>query len=103
MDRREMLAGLGASLLMNAETGQSTPSFLELRFWRMHNSAESQTKRVAAYLEHGYGPALARAGTKLAGAFSNVIGPEGPQFVTLVRYASLAALEQTLIKLQADG
>ncbi|HEY7212306.1 MAG TPA: NIPSNAP family protein [Bryobacteraceae bacterium] len=103
MDRRKMLAGLGASLLMNAETARGTPSFLELRVWRMHNSAEDQTKRVSAYLAHGYAPALGRAGAKLAGAFSNVIGPEGPQFITLAQYASLAAFEQTLAKLPADA
>ena len=111
MDRRQALTGIGASLLMNAAAAENmraaasgtAPSYLEIRFWRMHNSAEQQTRRVSEYLEHGYAPALARSGAKLAGAFSNVIGPEGPQFVTLAQYASLADFQQMLDKLPADA
>jgi hypothetical protein len=98
-----MLAGLGASLLMNAQTTKGgAPSYLELRFWRMHNSAENQSARVAAYLEHGWAPALGRAGAKLAGAFSSSIGPDSPYYLTLAQYTSLGAFEQALAKIKSD-
>lgn len=77
-------------------------TFLELKTWRLHNSAEEQPPRLADYLESGLGPALSRAGAKLAGAFSNVIGPDGPYYVTLTQYASLAEMQEVLAKLAAD-
>ena len=53
MKRRQMLAGLAASALGSAEvSGQKAPSYLELKTWRLHNSAENQGQRVAEYLEH---------------------------------------------------
>jgi hypothetical protein len=104
MERRELLAALSASALVGSP-GRAAPThntFLELKTWRFHNSAEDQPARVADYLEAGLGPALARAGAKLAGAFSNVIGPDGPYYVTLSEFASLDALQDALTKLKAD-
>src|SRR5215469_9649075 len=103
MERRQMLAGLAASALMNAEIpGQRTPSYLELKTWRLHNSAENQGQRVAEYLEHGLAPALSRAGARLDGAFSNVVGPESPSYTTLTQFASLNAMQDVLVKLSGD-
>ena len=99
-----MLTGLGASMLLNAQTGSpNSASYLEVRFWRMHNTAENQPKRVAEYLEHGLAPALERAGAKLAGAFGIAIGPGSPQYLTLSQYPSLAAFEQTAEKFKGDS
>ncbi|HLH05113.1 MAG TPA: NIPSNAP family protein [Bryobacteraceae bacterium] len=104
MHRREiLLAGLGAPLLMNAQPSASAPSYLEIRFWRMHNTAENQPKRVGEYLEHGFAPALERAGATLAGAFGIVIGPGSPMYVTVAQFASLAAFEQAGEKLRSDA
>ncbi|HTU45575.1 MAG TPA: NIPSNAP family protein [Bryobacteraceae bacterium] len=104
MDRRHMLAGLAASTLMGMEEPNATRSntYLELKTWRLHNSSEHQPERVAEYLENGMAPALTRGGAKLAGAFANVIGPDGPYYVTLTQYSSLAAMQDILTKLAAD-
>ena len=101
-----MLAGLAASAL-TATTGRTAENtantYLELKTWRLHNTAEDQTKRVADYLQHGLMPALERNGSKLAGAFANVIGPDGPYYMTLTQYSSLAAMQETLTKIAGDG
>lgn len=104
MNRRQLLAGLAASGLMNAQTGgEKARSFLELKVWKLHNSQEDQGARVADFLQAGAGPALARAGAKLAGAFSNVIAQGGPFYVTLAEYSSLSEFQAVLEKLSADS
>jgi hypothetical protein len=75
---------------------------LELKIWQLHNTSEDQTARVSRYLQNGLGPALSRAGAKLAGAFSTVIGPQSPSIYTLSQYKSLAAMQEALTKLHAD-
>ena len=78
-------------------------TFLELKTLASCTTApKSKARALADYLEGGLGPALARAGAKLAGAFSNVIGPDGPYYVTLTQYASLAEMQEVLAKLAAD-
>jgi hypothetical protein len=106
MDRRELFRGiafsaLGASFLPGAIVSPSV--YLELKTWRMHNTPENQGARVAHFLENGLAPALMKTGASLAGAFANVIGPDGPYYVTLTRYESLAAMEQTLEALAHDS
>jgi hypothetical protein len=105
MDRRSMLTALSASVLAGSEARAAAPAntFLELQTWRLHNSAEGQGPRVAEYLEHGLAPALARAGAKLCGAFANVIAPDGPYYVTLSQYASLAAFGSAMAECRADS
>ena len=104
MQRRELLAGLAATALMGSMSQASTVpnTFLELKTWRLHNSAEKQSDRLAAYLEHGLSPALSRAGAKLIGAFSNVIGQDGPYYVTLSEFSSLGVMQEVLSKLALD-
>ena len=100
-----MLAGLAASALTAAGSRAAeskTNTYLELKTWRLHNSAEDQSVRVADYLQHGFAPALERTGSKMAGAFANVIGPDGPYYITLTQYSSLAAMQETLTKLASD-
>jgi NIPSNAP len=104
MDRRQLLAGFSASVLMSAQgRPEQSPSYLELRVWQLHNTAEGQSGRVSDYLKNGLGPALARAGAKLAGTFSTVIGPESPSIYTLSQYASLSAMQEAFGKLQGDA
>jgi hypothetical protein len=104
MQRREVLNLLAASALIGSKSQAAAVSntFLELKTWRLHNSAENQAARLADYLEHGLMPAVERAEGKLIGAFSNVIGQGGPYYVTLTQYQSLAAMQDTLTKLAAD-
>jgi hypothetical protein len=104
MDRRQLLAGLGASFVLSGEgRSEASPSFLELKIWHLHNTPEDQSARVSGYLQNGLGPALSRAGAKLAGVFSTVIGPESPSIYTLIQYPSLTAMQEALSKLQADA
>jgi hypothetical protein len=104
MERRELLAALsGSALVGSVDRAAGTPNtFLEVKTWRFHNSQENQPTRVADYLEAGLGPALDRAGSKLAGVFSNVIGPDGPYFVSISEFSSLAAMQEALIKVASD-
>ncbi len=105
MKRRHMLAGLAAAPFMNLETqaANSSSTFLEITTWRLHNTDEDQSSRMADYLGSGLSPALSRAGAKLAGAFSNVIGQDGPYYVTLTQYASLAGMQECLTTLRTDA
>lgn len=77
-------------------------SYLELKVWRLHNSAENQTERVGDFLSRALAPASQRAGARLIGAFSNVIGNDGPFYVSLTQYASLGAIQSVLEALAAD-
>src|SRR5260221_270289 len=103
MDRRQMITGaaaLSALLASQAQATEPTPAsprtFLELKTWRLHNSQESQAKRVSEYLETGLFPALTRSGAKPVAAFSNLIGPDGPYLVTITQYPSLAIMQDVL-------
>jgi hypothetical protein len=105
MDRRQLITGAALSALMPSKSQAATQdsrTFLELKTWRLHNSDEAQSKRVADYLETGLFPAITRAGSKPVAALANLIGPDGPYLVTLIQYASLAAMQETLAKLAAD-
>jgi NIPSNAP len=104
MQRRELLTGLAASTLFAGEARSATVSntYLELKTWRLHNSAEDQSTRVATFLDKSLAPALARTGAKLAGAFSNAIGQDGPYYLTLTQFASLGAMQEALAKLDSD-
>ena len=93
---------MSALLSTSANAAETSRSFLEIATWRLHNSDEGQAKRVADYFESGLFPALTRAGAKPVAAFSNLIGPDGPSLFSIVQYPSLAAMQDTLVKLAAD-
>lgn len=105
MDRRQLVAGLAASAigahLLNAES-TTTSYFLQLQTWRLHNTAEKQSARVSDFLENGLTPALSRAGAKLIGALGNLIGPDGPYYLTLTQFDSLAQMQDALSHLDRD-
>jgi hypothetical protein len=105
MERRELLAALTASTLLGneARAAGAQNTFLEIKTWRCHNSQENQAARLNDYLSAGLAPALERAGSKLAGAFSNVIGPDGPYLLTISEFASLAAMQDALRLVSADA
>src|SRR5689334_2870854 len=104
MYRRQAIASLtGFSLSLMEPNPAAVPAvYLELTTWQFHNSNEGQGARVADYLQNGLHPALSRAGARLADAFSNLIGGEGPYYVTLSEFTSLAAMETVILKLQTD-
>src|SRR5690348_15769585 len=104
MQRREALLSLAGSTLSLTQSnpGAASTVYLDLTTWRFHNSNERQAARVADYLQNGLQPALSRAGARLAGAFSNVIGGEGPYYMTLSEFSSLGAMEAVIGKLETD-
>jgi NIPSNAP len=103
--RRNLLAGLAASALTAFEgrAATNTPRmFLEIKTWKLHNSQEDQGSRVSDFLDGGLFPTLTRAGAKPVAALANLIAPEGPFYVTVVQYPSLAAMQDVLEKCAAD-
>jgi len=100
-----MLAGLAASALMGTEgrAASAANTYLELKTWRLRNTPEDQGARVADYLEGGLATGLSRAGAQLIGAFSNVIAPDGPYYISLAQYPSLGVMQEVLTKLGSDG
>ncbi len=100
-----MLSALALSPLLNefaTAAPSSTPTYLELKTWYLQNTPENQGSRLSSYLEKGLVPALERGGAKLAGAFGNLIGPDGPYYVTLTEFTSLAAMQECLTKMRGD-
>jgi hypothetical protein len=104
MNRREILAASAASLLIGMETpaAPADSSYLELKIWRLHTTPEGQGARVEDFLEHGLTPALSNAGAQLIGAFSILIGPDSPSYITITEFASLGAMQETIMKLRRD-
>ncbi len=100
-----MLAALTGSALASSQGADvdSAVAYLEVKTWRLHNSAENQPARVAEFLEAGLGPALSRTGARLAGAFANVISSDGPYYVTIAQFKSLGAFEDSLTALRSDS
>lgn len=108
MQRREVLAGLAASFVTAAgsaepQRAEASNTYLELTTWRLRNSGEDQPKRLSEYLQNGLSPALSRAGAKLAGAFGNVIGQDGPYYVTLAEYSSLKVFQDVVTVVRSDA
>jgi hypothetical protein len=97
------VAAISALTLSEARAAEPAQTFLEIKTWHLHNSEEDQAKHLSAYLEGGLFPALTRAGAKPIGAFGNLIGENGPYYVTVVQYRSLAAMQEVLTKLAADA
>lgn len=107
MTRRNILAGAAVSAFAgagaHAAQGSAANVFLELKRYQLHTTPEKQMPRLSAFLEEHYAAALGRAGSKLIGAFSNLIGMEAPYALTLVQHDSLAAMQSTLARLAADN
>ena len=100
-----MVTGLVAasSLLAGEKQAVKPPNnYLELKTWRLHNTPEKQSDRLANYLEHGLAPALSNAGAKPAAAFSIAIGPDSPSYITVTQFSSLANMQEVLSKIGAD-
>lgn len=104
MKRRHVLSAVTASALidLSATAAESSNHYLEIRQWRLHNTTEEQPKRLAEYLEKGFGPALERSGAKLAGSFTNFVGADGPNYITVAEFGSWAAMGESINALRAD-
>ncbi|MBI3208337.1 MAG: NIPSNAP family protein [Candidatus Solibacter usitatus] len=103
MTRRRSLLAVPAAAAASAAPSASSPAILELRTFQLRNGADGMVQRTSDFLSKSYSPALARAGGKLNGAFSNLIAPNGPFVMALSSFDSMATLDQTLQKMSADG
>lgn len=100
-----LAGGMAASAFgAQEEIGKSHPAntFLELKTWRLHNSNEEQGARLAEYLSANLAPALQQTGAALIGAFSNLIGQDGPFYITLMQFPSLTVFQDSLAHLAMD-
>jgi NIPSNAP len=94
-------AAASASLARGA-TG-SAPGILELRTVSLRNGADTQRQRMSAFIQRFAIPALVKHGAGPVGVFSNLIAPDGPYLFVVVSYPSLAAMEETRSKVNADA
>lgn len=107
MTRRNVLSGAAASALSGlgarAADDAGANVFLEIKKYQLHTTPENQMPRLSAFLGDSYAAAIGRAGGKLIGAFSNLIGMESPYLLAVTQYDSLAAMQTALTKLAADA
>lgn len=96
------LAAIAATGASGASTS-AVSTYIELTEWRMHNSAEQQEHRVSEFLQSGLTPSVAAAGGRVIGAFGNVIGQNGPYYVTLTHWRALSQMQTWLEESRKSG
>jgi hypothetical protein len=104
MDRRTFtMTSAGAAASLPAAAAPAPKGVFELRIYRLRNSADNQVQRLSEVLKNAALPAAQRAGVGPMGFFRNLIGGgEGPFFMMLFGYPSLAGMEAAREKLNAD-
>jgi NIPSNAP len=104
MTRRAIVSGASAALAANAVPPADAvrPVLIELRRIQLRNSADNQRQRTTDFTRQ-QAAALGRAGAGPVGVFASSIGPNTPFLLTIVSYASFAAMEQVLAKLADDA
>ena len=104
MNRRDFTR-IAPALALGASNMAAEPTksgYVELRTFKMHNSAENQSERTHAFLEKGARPALERNGIGPFGFFGSAFGEGSPSILTMVSFPSLAAMEKSKEALAAD-
>jgi hypothetical protein len=105
MRRRDILksavaAGIVGGTGVAAPAVETKQNFLNLHWFRSRNDLDTQ--RLRDYLGNSAVPALNRAGAKPVGLFQTSIGPDSPSILLVTQYPSLAAVDETYNRLQAD-
>ena len=101
VQRRTLLSlPLGAALLPAQTPASTQRAFIELRYFQLRSGR--QVQRTTDYLQKGLVPACQRAGIQPVGCFNAVIAPNTPFMLTLASYPTLAAMESSREKLNAD-
>lgn len=105
MTRRQLLTYTGGAFAAASAFAQETPkrAYFELRRYLMRNSRNNMVRRTTDFIAKSYVPAARRAGIGPVGVFSASIAPEAPFLLVLSGYPSLAAMQASLEKLEADG
>lgn len=76
-------------------------ALIELRYFHVRNTTDSQPAKLNAYLEKTDLPASRAAGATAIGYFGATLGPRAPFVLALRSFASMAAYEGALAKLRA--
>jgi hypothetical protein len=100
VNRRMFLSTLATAAALPGAAPKG--AILELRYYQLRNSADNQFQRLSEFIEKHAMPATKRTGATIAGAFTNLIAPNGPFFLLVNSYPSLAAMEEQQAKLYAD-
>lgn len=101
MKRRSFLAAAAAGFAGTALAQPvAKPQYFALRHYYMRSGA--QVDRTTQYLSGAYLPAARRAGVKVSGFFSPVIGERSPFLLSLAVYPSMAAIEAADLHLAGD-
>jgi hypothetical protein len=82
--------------------GAPKGAILELRHYHLRNNADQQLQRTSEFIEKHAVPAAKRNGMGPSAVFANSLAPGGPFILLINSYPSLAAMEATIEKLQAD-
>jgi hypothetical protein len=101
MKRRSFVAAAAAGLASAALAEENAKSqYFALCYYYMGTGP--QVDRTTQYLSGAYLPAARRAGVKVSGFFSPVIGERSPYILSLAVYPSLAAMETATAHLAED-
>src|SRR3954454_14744107 len=103
MTRRSFFAtAAGGALAMNMPAADNKNSILEMRTFKLRNTADNMVQRTTDFLSKTYVPALRRAGAGTITGFASVVAPDSPFITMITSYPSLTALDGALQKISAD-
>jgi hypothetical protein len=101
MKRRNFVAAAAAGIAGSAIAEETAKSqYFALCYYYMRSGP--QVDRTTKYLSDAYLPAARRAGVKISGFFSPVIGERSPFILSLAVHSSLAAVETASAHLAED-
>ena len=100
MQRRSFLAGAaGISLMSSAQAQPKSPVIIELRYFKLRNTMDSQRAKLTDFLSKTVVPTMQKIGAGPVGLFSSSIGPDAPFLLLVAQHATIAAFEQCWQKL----
>src|SRR5689334_14789865 len=102
MKRRTFIPAAAAFATTISAADSPKPALIEFRRIQFRNSVDNQRQRTTDFTRQQTA-ALERAGAGPVGVFASSIAPHTPFLLTLVSYASFAAMEEVLNKLSADA
>jgi hypothetical protein len=104
MNRRDFVASAAtAAAEVSAQSPGQAPAVFELRYYRLRNGPENQRQRLPEGLTKIYVPAAQRSGAGECGVFLSSVGEQTPYVLLLSSYPSLAEMEKTQAKMNADA
>ena len=94
MNRRLFLAAASATSVSAFETTQKkSNSLIELRYYKLRNTADGMAKRLNDFLSKQYLPALQKSGVTKVGFFGNLIGAASPLVLQVSEFKNISQVE----------